>query len=61
VIGIIFLAVLTLGTLRYATYISHERQRQAALKAKEAGEHRKSETKQDHNPALDASEILASN
>lgn len=34
VLGILFMAILTLGTLRYATYVSQERQREADKRRK---------------------------
>ncbi|KAJ9154769.1 MOZ protein represents a chromatin-associated acetyltransferase [Pleurostoma richardsiae] len=64
VLGIIFMAVITLSTLRYASYLAHERQREAEKQAKEAREAealRKSDGKQDHSSGPDAAEILAAN
>ncbi|KAK4192018.1 hypothetical protein QBC35DRAFT_485371 [Podospora australis] len=59
VLGIIFMAVLTLGTLRYATFLSHQRQEEAKRKEKEKEEMRLSNGKQDHSPAPEAAQILA--
>lgn len=59
VLGIIFMAVLTLGTLRYATFVSHQRQREAAQKEKEKEERRRSNGTHDHSPAPEAAQILA--
>ncbi|KAK6952997.1 hypothetical protein Daesc_005294 [Daldinia eschscholtzii] len=61
VLGIIFMAVLTLGTLRYATYVKHERQREAEEKARHAERLRNSLGREDHAPPFDAAEILAAN
>ncbi|CAK7211901.1 hypothetical protein SCUCBS95973_001281 [Sporothrix curviconia] len=64
VLGIIFMAILTLGTLRYASYISHEKQRNAerALReAREAEAQRFADTKIDTSAPPDAAEILAAN
>ncbi|KAI5919949.1 hypothetical protein F4810DRAFT_684875 [Camillea tinctor] len=61
VLGIIFMAVLTLGTLRYATYVSHERLREAEEKARQAEKLRKNGGREDHASAVDAAEILAAN
>ncbi|KAI8963511.1 hypothetical protein F5Y11DRAFT_147034 [Daldinia sp. FL1419] len=61
VLGIIFMAVLTLGTLRYATYVKHERQREAEDKARRAERLRNSLGREDHAPPFDAAEILAAN
>ena len=61
VLGIIFMAVITLGTLRYASYIGHERQKEADKKAKEAEKLRKNDGRHDQSSAPDAAEILAAN
>ncbi|GKU01265.1 moz protein represents a chromatin-associated acetyltransferase [Fusarium langsethiae] len=61
VLGIIFMAVLTLGTLRYATYVSHERQREADRIQKEEEEKRRNGGKQDRTIDADAAAILAAN
>lgn len=61
VLGILFMAVLTLFTLRYATYVSHERQKEAAEKARQAEEVKKNGGKEDRAPPVDAAEILAAN
>lgn len=63
VLGIVFMAVLTLGTLRYATHVNHERKREADRLAKErerdAEEARKPNGKLDATSAPEAAEILA--
>ncbi|RGP78126.1 moz represents a chromatin-associated acetyltransferase [Fusarium longipes] len=61
VLGILFMAVLTLGTLRYATYVSHERQREADRIKKEEEEKRRNGGKQDRTIDADAAAILAAN
>ncbi|KAF4979466.1 hypothetical protein FZEAL_4325 [Fusarium zealandicum] len=61
VVGILFMAVLTLGTLRYATYVSHERVREADQKKKDEEERRRNGGKQDRTYAADAAVILAAN
>lgn len=61
VLGILFMAVLTLGTLRYATYVSHERQREVERKKKEEEERRRNGGKQDRTSDTDAAVILAAN
>ncbi|KAI0598553.1 hypothetical protein F4775DRAFT_176869 [Biscogniauxia sp. FL1348] len=61
VLGIIFMAVLTLGTLRYATYVSHERLREAEEKARQAEKLRRNGGREDHASPVDAAEILAAN
>ncbi|CEI38735.1 hypothetical protein FVEN_g4718 [Fusarium venenatum] len=61
VLGIIFMAVLTLGTLRYATYVSHERQREMDRIKREEEEKRRNGGKQDRTIDADAAAILAAN
>jgi hypothetical protein len=61
VLGIILMAILTLGTLRYATFVSHERQREAERKAKEEEELRKDGGKKDNSSPVDAAAILTAN
>ncbi|KAL7959798.1 hypothetical protein V8C34DRAFT_278804 [Trichoderma compactum] len=61
VVGILFMAILTLGTIRYATYVSHERQRELDHKKKEAEELRRDGGKSDRTSAPDAAAILAAN
>lgn len=65
VLGIIFMAILTLGTLRYASYLSHEKEKAAARAARERleAEARRyaSGSKVDESAAPDAAEILAAN
>jgi uncharacterized short protein YbdD (DUF466 family) len=55
------MAVLTLGTLRYATYVSHERQREVDRIKKEEEEMRRNGGKQDRATDADAIAILAAN
>lgn len=59
VLGIIFMAVLTLGTIRYATYIRHKRQKEAEQRAKEAEEMKKHLGRVDSSLGPDAAEMLA--
>lgn len=61
VLGIIFMAILTLSTLRYATYVSHERQREAKEKARRAEDLKRIGGREDHASSVDAVEILAAN
>ncbi|KAK2050622.1 hypothetical protein LZ31DRAFT_205 [Colletotrichum somersetense] len=61
VIGILFMAVLTLGTLRYGTYVSHARQAEAERIRKQAEMLKMADGKRDHSSAPDAAEILAAN
>ncbi|KAI1267299.1 hypothetical protein F5Y18DRAFT_379815 [Xylariaceae sp. FL1019] len=61
VLGIIFMAVLTLGSLRYATYVGHERQRKQKEAEAQAEEVKRNSGKEDRAPPVDAAEILAAN
>ncbi|KAI3337599.1 hypothetical protein HD806DRAFT_529160 [Xylariaceae sp. AK1471] len=61
VLGILFMAILTLSTLRYATYVSHERKREAEEKARQAEEMKRNGGREDRAPPVDAAEILAAN
>ncbi|KAL7798251.1 hypothetical protein V8C37DRAFT_369251 [Trichoderma ceciliae] len=61
VVGILFMAILTLGTIRYATYVSHERQRELDRKKKEEEDLRRDGGKNDRTSAPDAAAILAAN
>lgn len=61
VVGILFMAIVTLGTIRYATYVSHERQREQDRKKKEEEELRRDGGKSDRTTAADAAAILAAN
>ncbi|KAK5989991.1 putative C27B12.07-like protein [Cladobotryum mycophilum] len=61
VVGIIFMAILTLGTIRYATYVSHESQKEADRTRRREEEVRRDGGKTDHTSAPDAAAILAAN
>ncbi|KAK6077164.1 MOZ protein represents a chromatin-associated acetyltransferase [Seiridium cupressi] len=61
VLGILFMAVMTLGTIRYATYVNHEKKREADEKAREAEHIRRNTGREDNAPAHEAAEILAAN
>ncbi|KAJ4304288.1 hypothetical protein N0V88_001901 [Collariella sp. IMI 366227] len=61
VLGIIFMAVVTLGTIRYATYIGHKHQKEAAERKRAAKALKTHDGKTDSSPAPDAAEILAAN
>ncbi|KAI0430472.1 hypothetical protein F5Y09DRAFT_341645 [Xylaria sp. FL1042] len=61
VLGIIFMAILTLSTIRYATYVSHERQREAKEKARQAEEQKRTGGREDRASPIDAAAILAAN
>ncbi|RYP58233.1 hypothetical protein DL770_010479 [Monosporascus sp. CRB-9-2] len=61
VLGILFMAVLTLATLRYTTYVSQKRQREAQEKARQAEELKRNGGKEDRAPPIDAAQILAAN
>lgn len=59
VLGILFMAILTLGSLRYASYRSHEKAREQEMLLMEAGALKKEAARQDAGP--DVSEMLAAN
>ncbi|KAI0538485.1 hypothetical protein GGR58DRAFT_295120 [Xylaria digitata] len=61
VTGILFMALLTLSTIRYATYVSHEKQREAKEKARKAEEQKRAGGREDRASPIDAAEILAAN
>ncbi|KAJ2969534.1 hypothetical protein NUW58_g9967 [Xylaria curta] len=61
VLGILFMAVLTLTTIRYATYVSHERQREAKEKARQAEEVKRIGGREDRASPVDAAQILTAN
>ncbi|KAK0674219.1 hypothetical protein QBC41DRAFT_342230 [Cercophora samala] len=59
VLGILFMAVLTLGTLRYATFVNSKRKKEMEQKEKEDEEMRRSNGMKDHSPAPEAAQMLA--
>jgi hypothetical protein len=59
VLGIIFMALLTLSTIRYTTYMGHKRQKEAEQLAREEKELKKHTGRHDNSPSPDAVEILA--
>jgi hypothetical protein len=61
VLGIIFMAVLGFGTLRYASYLSYESQKEAEQMAKAVEAARQNEGKHDYGLVPAAAEILAAN
>ena len=56
--GIIFLAMFTLATLRYASYVSQEKQKEAERLQKEEEDQRRDGGKRDHATAADAAVLL---
>ncbi|KAF7545337.1 hypothetical protein G7046_g9590 [Stylonectria norvegica] len=61
VLGILFMAVMTLTTLRYATYVGQERKRAAEQQKRDDEERRRDGGKRDHSFAADAAVILEAN
>ena len=63
VLGIIFMAVLMFGSLRYGSYVTHEKEREAERIAREKKAARKKalDGKHDRAEAPSAAEILAAN
>jgi len=58
ILGIIFMAALTLGTLQYASYLSHIQERAEERRAREA-DARTGEGSTDHSPPSEAAETLS--
>jgi hypothetical protein len=61
VLGILFMAVLTLGTLRYATYVKQERKEEAKRRKKLEEEERREIIRRGEESPADAAVILAAN
>ncbi|KAH6693826.1 hypothetical protein F5X68DRAFT_47279 [Plectosphaerella plurivora] len=59
VIGILFMAFFTLGTLRYGTYVSHNKKKEAEMEEKQARMLREADGKKDHSSSPDAAQILS--
>lgn len=60
-LGIFFMAMLTLATVRYATYLSHKRKREVEREKEEREELRRDGGKRDNSSSADAAAILAAN
>ncbi|KAL2753345.1 hypothetical protein ACRALDRAFT_1077553 [Sodiomyces alcalophilus JCM 7366] len=61
VMGILFMAVLTLGALRYGTYLSQEQKKGAERLQKQAELLKAADARRDYASGPDAAEILAAN
>lgn len=61
VLGIIFMALITLGALRYATFVKQQKKEEADKKRKAEKERRNGIGRQDHTAGPDAAAILAAN
>ncbi|KAK5627542.1 hypothetical protein RRF57_003257 [Xylaria bambusicola] len=61
VLGILFMAGLTLSTIHYTTYLSHERQREAKEKKQQEEEQKRTGGREDRAAPIDAAAILAAN
>lgn len=61
ILGLIFMALISVGGLRYVSYINHEKKKRAKKRAEDAELRRKNDGKMDHSSAPDAAEILAAN
>ena len=59
ILGIIFMAALTLGTLQYASYLSHIQEREEERRIREAEALRSHDGRTDHSPLTEAAETLA--
>ena len=60
-LGIFFMAMLTLMTVRYATYLLNERRKEDAREQEERERVRRDGGKRDNSSAADAAVILAAN
>jgi Tfp pilus assembly protein PilO len=58
VLGILFMAMVTLGTIRYATYLAQERQKEEERRKADEEELRRDAGRTDHTSAADAAVIL---
>ncbi|KAI1755543.1 hypothetical protein F4782DRAFT_488907 [Xylaria castorea] len=61
VVGIFFMVVLTFTTIRYATYVKQQRQKEAKEKVRQAEELKRVGGMEDRAAPVDAAEILAAN
>ncbi|KAK0630578.1 hypothetical protein B0T17DRAFT_590048 [Bombardia bombarda] len=61
VLGIIFMAILTLGTLRYASYVSHERQKASEKRKRDREKAKRHDGMHDSVLAPEAAAILTAN
>lgn len=61
VVGILFMAIMTLATLRYGSYVNHEKQRAADERKRREEELKRNGGREDHAPPVDAAQILAAN
>ncbi|KAK3322245.1 hypothetical protein B0H66DRAFT_195848 [Apodospora peruviana] len=61
VLGIVVMAFLTLSTLRYASYVTHERQKEKDKKRREKEKAKSQDGRHDNTAAPEAAAILAAN
>ena len=61
VTGILFMALFTLLTLRYTSYVAQQRRKEAEDRARLAEQLRRSAGREDRAPPVDAAQILAAN
>lgn len=61
VLGIVFMAIMTLATLRYGSYVNHERQRVVDERKRRDEELKRNGGREDYAPPVDAAQILAAN
>lgn len=60
-LGIVFMAMLTLATVRYATHLMNERQKEEKRQKEEEEKRRRDGGRKDRTEAADAAAILAAN
>ncbi|KAL8370831.1 hypothetical protein RB595_000937 [Gaeumannomyces hyphopodioides] len=61
ILGLIFMGLISVGGIRYVSYIGHEKQKRAKKRAEDAEVRRRNDGKMDHSSAPDAAGILAAN
>ncbi|EJT81422.1 hypothetical protein GGTG_01402 [Gaeumannomyces tritici R3-111a-1] len=61
ILGLIFMGLISVGSIRYGSYINHDKQKRARKRAEDAETRRRNDGKMDHSSAPDAAGILAAN
>lgn len=61
ILGLIFMGLISVGGLRYVSYVNHKKQKRAKKRAEDAEARRRNDGKMDHSSAPDAAGILAAN
>ncbi|KHN99611.1 uncharacterized protein MAM_02464 [Metarhizium album ARSEF 1941] len=61
VVGLVFLAILTLGMIRYTTYLAQQKKKEAERRKRERERLKRDGGRNDHTTAADAAVILSAN